>query len=287
VGQNRVHKELVGSCRWLAGETPNRKVLPGLQKWERNSISSFPSIQFQELGCQERTNCGSATITILNIFLKAYLDNGPSPQQHSLIHNSCIFLHIFTAFFPQKNDELQAATCNNAVTGKRVVAGMYSKVSSILPTACWADYITERIKCLLCQQGNYIQKKTPTFIKSLPKTELWAKIQNDGCIDSLNFKSSFSCKAHSNPASPLYLPKASFIFSLITVSTTQPSTASRFSWKTMGVIRGFSFVSVFFLIAPSLFIVKDIFFPLQSLSKASSNSFYRLQKDSWCSQALC
>lgn len=91
-GQRGIQKELVGSCMWLAGESPNRKVLPGLQKWERSSISYFSSIQFQELGCQERTNCGSATITILNIFLKAYLENGPSPQQHSLSCNSCIFL---------------------------------------------------------------------------------------------------------------------------------------------------------------------------------------------------
>lgn len=90
--QSRIQKELVGSCMFLAGETPNRKVLSGLQKWEGSSISYFSSIQFQELGCQERTNCGSATITILNVFLKAYLENGPSPWQHSPICNSYIFL---------------------------------------------------------------------------------------------------------------------------------------------------------------------------------------------------
>lgn len=141
---------------------------------------------------------------------------------------------------------------------------MYSKASSILPTACWTDYVIERIKHLLCQQGNYILKKTTwTFIKSLPKTELRAKIKDDGCMNKLNFKRSFSCKAHSNLSFPSYLPKVSVIFYLITMNTMQPSAANFLSWKSIWVIRGFSrfsFVYVFFLIAPSLLLLRETYF---------------------------
>lgn len=57
------------------------------------------------------------------------------------------------------------------------------------------------------------------FIKSLPKTELCAKIKNDGCMNNLNFKRSFSCKAHSNLPFPPYLLKVSVIFYFITMNT--------------------------------------------------------------------
>lgn len=166
---------------------------------------------------------------------------------------------------------------------------MYSKAFSILPTPWSPDYVTERIKCLLCQQGNYMWEKPPRECsESLLKTEPHAKIQNDVCTNILNLKRIFSCKAPSTPSFPPNIPKVSFIFYLITVSTVQPSSANSLSWKCSWVIRGFSFVFIFFPIAPSLLIVKETYvFPLQSLSKSSTNISYRYQKDSECSQALC
>lgn len=115
-----------------------------------------------------------------------------------------------------------------------------------------------------------------------PKTKLCAKINNDGCTNILNLKKVFTCKAHSIPSFPPYLPQVSVIFYLIPVSTEQPSTADSLSWMSISVIRAFSFVYVFFPTAPSLLIVIGTdFFPLQSWSKSSRNNF------SEHSQALC
>lgn len=62
---------------------------------------------------------------------------------------------------------------------------MYSKAFSILPTACWTDYVIERIKYLLCQQGNYIWEKIVKLLPKISKLQIILQILDQNEKESL------------------------------------------------------------------------------------------------------